>query len=95
MTLALGPEDIPVLPRGVRVQHDHVRDQMVLLAPEKAVLLDAIGVEILRRVTGEAGFGAIIDDLVAQFGAPREQIEGDVQRFLVGLRARRYLDVIQ
>lgn len=93
MSLALIPEDRPYLPRGVRLHDDRVRGSTVLLAPEKAVELDQIGVAILTRVTGDASFAQIIEDLAQTYNAPAAQIEEDVQRFLVGLRARLYLMV--
>lgn len=91
MTLAFAPNDRPYLPRGVRVHHDHVRGHKVLLAPEKAIELDEIGVAILSRVDGDATFGEIIASLAAAYDAPPERIEEDVQQFLTGLRARVYL----
>lgn len=93
MTLELAPDDIPYLPRGVRMQPDRVRGGVVLLAPEKAVALDAIGEAILNRVTGEAQFEEIVADLAATYGAPVDQVRRDVQTFLVGLRARVFLVV--
>lgn len=93
MTLELAPDDVPYLPRGVRMQPDRVRGGVVLLAPEKAVALDAIGEAILNRVTGEARFDQIVADLAATYGAPIDQVRGDVQTFLMGLRARVFLMV--
>lgn len=93
MTLKLAPEDRPVLPRGVRVVEDRVRGGKVLLGPEKAVALDAIGDAILSRVDGSASFAEIIADLAATYQAPEAQIAGDVQTFMVGLRARMFLAV--
>jgi coenzyme PQQ biosynthesis protein PqqD len=93
MTLRIAPHERPYLPRGVRLARDRVRDQTVLLAPEKAVALDIIGEAILSRVTGEASLDEIINDLVATFQAPRDQIAEDVQRFLQALRARVFLGV--
>jgi coenzyme PQQ biosynthesis protein PqqD len=69
-----------------------VRDG-VLLGPEKAVALDVIGDAIVSRVDGKASFAEIIADLAATFSAPEAQIAGEVQRFLVGLRARMFLAV--
>lgn len=43
---------IPFLPRGVRLHHDNVRGQEVLLGPERALMLDQIACEILKRVDG-------------------------------------------
>jgi len=93
MKLELAPNERPYLPRGVRMHKDRVRGGVVLLAPEKAILLDDIGVAILSRVDGVRSFGEIIADLAQTFKAPVEQIETDVQRFLVGLRTRMYLGV--
>lgn len=93
MTLALAPDDRPYLPRGVRLHDDTIRGSTVLLAPEKAVELDQIGLAILRRVDGEQSFAGIIAELAETYNAPADQIEQDVQRFLSGLRARLYLMV--
>ena len=93
MSLAFAPHDRPYLPRGVRLHEDRVRGHMVLLAPEKAIELDEIGVAILTRVTGEATFAQIVADLASTYHAPAEQIETDVQRFLTSLRARLYVMV--
>ena len=93
MSLTLAPRDVPFLPRGVRVQPDRVRGGMVLLAPEKAVALDEIGVAILSRVDGQASLGQIVRDLAQTYQAPEDQIAADVQSFLQGLRARVFVQV--
>ncbi|WP_372886023.1 pyrroloquinoline quinone biosynthesis peptide chaperone PqqD [Shimia sp.] len=93
MSLALAPDDRPYLPRGVRVVEDRVRGGRVLLGPEKAVALDAIGEAILSRVDGETPFAGIIADLAATYAAPEARIAEDVQRFLAGLRARMFVMV--
>ena len=94
MSLTFAASDVPYLPRGVRVAEDRVRGQKVLLAPEKAVALDAVGEAILARVDGAASFGAIVASLNAAFpGAPEGRIEADVQSFLSALRARIFLMV--
>ncbi|MDQ2089696.1 pyrroloquinoline quinone biosynthesis peptide chaperone PqqD [Marimonas arenosa] len=95
MSLALAPTDRPRLPRGVRLAQDRVRGGMVLLAPEKAIALDAIGEAILTRVTGDATFAEIVSDLADTYSAPRDQIESDVQAFLQSLRARVFLTVVK
>ena len=89
MTLELHRTDRPYLPRGVRVQRDAVRDRMVLQAPEKVIELDDIGVAILSRVDGQ-----IVTDLATTYGAPADQVEADVQRFLQSLRSRLYVKVL-
>ena len=89
------PQDIPSLPRGVRLHFDKVRDTWVLLAPERAVTLDGIGHAILSAVDGSRNFGEITSHLSQSFGAPLEQVTEDSSGFLDALRDRRFLDVAQ
>jgi len=83
----------PRLPRGVRLTHNEAQGGWVLLAPERIFKADAIAVEILKRCTGEATFGAIVDDLAATFKAPRERIEIDVANLLRSLADKRLLEL--
>lgn len=84
---------VPSLPRGVRLHHDRVRQTWVLLAPERVLKLDQVGLAVLERVDGARSFGTIVDDLAATYNAPREQIAADASRFLDGLIARRMVDL--
>lgn len=93
MTLFLAPDDLPYLPRGVRLHDDRLRGKIMLLAPEKAITLDDIGVAILSRVTGETTFAQIVADLARTYDAPEDRIEEDMQRFLSELRARMFVMV--
>ncbi len=83
----------PHLLSGVRTKYDKVRGNWVLLAPERAVKLDQIGVAILEETTGSCTFGNILDALSTKYNAPREQISGDVQKFLTSLIDRRMMEV--
>lgn len=87
--------DIPALPRGVRVHFDKVRENWVLLAPERAVTLDPVGHAILQEVDGVRSFGEITAALAEKYNAPAEQIQEDSAGFLGALRTRRFLDVTQ
>lgn len=89
----MNAEDIPALPRGVRLHFDKVRDTWVLLAPERAVTLDGIGHAILNAVDGHRRFDEIVNHLADSFGAPPDQISKDSAGFLDALRDRRFLDV--
>jgi coenzyme PQQ biosynthesis protein PqqD len=89
------PTDIvwkPRLARGVRLKYDEIRGEWLLLAPERVIKADAVAVEILQRCDGTAAFGAIVDDLAAQFSAPRARIETDVRALLEELAAKRMVD---
>jgi pyrroloquinoline quinone biosynthesis protein D len=83
----------PRLPRGVRLTHNEAQGGWVLLAPERVFKANDITVEIVKRCTGEATFGAIVDDLVKTFNAPRERIEADVTALLRGLADKRLLEL--
>ena len=86
-------EAIPYLPRGVRVHRDRVREAWVLLAPERAITLDAVAHAILSEVDGARSFREITEGLAAKYNAPRDQIEADSAGFLKALRDRRFLEV--
>ncbi|KJZ18214.1 pyrroloquinoline quinone biosynthesis peptide chaperone PqqD [Loktanella sp. S4079] len=94
MTGGLCSTDIPVIPRGVRIHWDRVREKWVLLAPERAVALDPIGHAILSEVDGQCSFGSITSQLAEKYGAPRDQIAADAGEFLRGLMNRRFLEVV-
>ena len=81
----------PRLPRGVRLVHNEAQGGWVLLAPERVFKADAIAVEIVKRCTGEATFGEIVDDLAKSFAAPRERILADVTTMLRGLADKKLL----
>jgi len=85
--------DVPALPRGVRLHYDRVREAWVLLAPERAVTLDAVGHAILSEVDGQRSFGEITQMLADKYDAPSAQIAEDSAGFLSALRDRRFLDV--
>ena len=89
----IAPDAKPRLPRGVRLTHSEAQGGWVLLAPERVFKADAIAVEIVKRCTGEATFGEIIDDLVKTFNAPRERIYADVTALLRGLADKRLLEL--
>ncbi|MEM8790537.1 MAG: pyrroloquinoline quinone biosynthesis peptide chaperone PqqD [Pseudomonadota bacterium] len=89
------PEDLlpgaarPTLLRGVRRHWDKVRGTWVLLAPERALILDEIGAAVLGETDGKATFDEIVQRLAEKYAAPPEQIAGDTRRFLVSLIQRR------
>ncbi len=87
------PSDVPVLPRGVRLHFDAVRDTWVLLAPERTITLDMVGHAILSEVDGERSFGDITGALAEKYDAPVKQIQEDSSGFLNALRNRLFLDL--
>jgi pyrroloquinoline quinone biosynthesis protein D len=83
----------PRLPRGVRLVHNEAQGGWVLLAPERVFKADPIAAEIVKRCTGEASFGEIVDDLAKTYSAPREKILADVSALLRGLADKRLLEL--
>ena len=76
-TAAIPAEARPRLPRGVRLVHNEAQGGWVLLAPERVFKADQIAAEIIKRCTGEATFGEIVDDLVTTLhGAARAYPRG-------------------
>jgi len=89
----MSADPIPSLPRGTRLHHDTVRGAMVLLAPEKALILDEIGAAILGAVDGSARLSTIVARLAARYDAPLAEVAGDCAEFLRGLAADRVIDL--
>ncbi|AOF93397.1 pyrroloquinoline quinone biosynthesis peptide chaperone PqqD [Sinorhizobium sp. RAC02] len=88
----MNADPVPLLPRGTRLHHDRVRDTMVLLVPERTLLLDEIGTAILQEVDGRSTLAAISNRLAERYGAPPEDVANDVRGFLDGLVAQRLVD---
>jgi pyrroloquinoline quinone biosynthesis protein D len=83
----------PRLPRGVRLVNSEAHGGWVLLAPERLFKADAVAAEILKRCTGDATLGAIVDDLARAYAAPRERILADVSTLLQGLVEKKLLEL--
>ncbi len=88
-----GERDIPRFRRGVRFRFDQVREQWILLAPEKLFQPDETAAEILKLVDGVRSVGGIADNLAARFDAPRDRIAADVIATLDDLAARGALEL--
>lgn len=84
---------VPKLPRGVKLREDKARGGWTLMAPERIIKLDPIAHEILKTIDGERSVAAVVDDLVARFNAPRDQIDRDVKAMLASLAEKRFLDL--
>ncbi|WP_111428458.1 pyrroloquinoline quinone biosynthesis peptide chaperone PqqD [Rhodobacteraceae bacterium DSL-40] len=92
--MSLAAASVPRMPRGVRLQEDRVRGGWVLLAPERAIALDAVGLAIISRIDGARDFGAIVADLSETYGAPEAEIARDSGEFIAALAERRILEIM-
>lgn len=89
----ISDDAVPRLPRGVKLREDKARGGWTLMAPERIIKLDPIAHEILKTIDGERSVAAVVDDLVARFNAPRDQIDRDVKAMLASLAEKRFLDL--
>jgi pyrroloquinoline quinone biosynthesis protein D len=89
----ISPDARPRLPRGVRLVNNEAQGGWLLLAPERVFKPDPIAVEIVKRCSGEATLGEIVDDLAAAYNAPRERIMTDVTALIAGLADKRLLEL--
>ena len=92
--LTLSKDSVISLPRGVRIQKDKVRERTVLVAPERTVALDDVGVAILELLDGKATLSQIVDTLAAKYNAPKQEIGNDVVHFVKDLHNRGYLEIL-
>jgi pyrroloquinoline quinone biosynthesis protein D len=80
------PIERPKLATGVRLHHDRVREQHVLLFPEGALVLNDTAVEVLQLCDGERS----LDDVAAVLSQRYEgaDVRDDVSELLDGIGER-------
>lgn len=83
--LVIDESSVPRLVDHARLQFDKHRDQWIIQAPERLLVLDAIALEIVQRCDGNASVGAVVADLAAKFAAPADVIARDVNALLQDL----------
>jgi pyrroloquinoline quinone biosynthesis protein D len=85
-------DDVPKLPRGVRLHFDAVRQAHVLLAPERAFNVNRTAVAVLQLVDGRRSVGDIVVALGREFKDPPPTLERDVIAMLDDLAAKRVME---
>jgi pyrroloquinoline quinone biosynthesis protein D len=85
-------EDVPKLPRGVRLHFDAVRQAHVLLAPERAFNINKTAVAVLQLVDGQRSVSDIVTTLGREFKDPPATLERDVIAMLDDLAAKRVME---
>jgi pyrroloquinoline quinone biosynthesis protein D len=88
----IAPEARPRLTAKARLRWDRRGERYMLLYPERGLVLNATGADIVRLCTGELTVAAIVDQLAAKYAAqPREALQGEVLTFLTRLAERGLL----
>ncbi len=83
----------PSLARGVKMRFDEARQQWLLNAPERVLMLDEIAHVILSRCDGEISINTLCRDLAVEFAAPQEIIQADVMELFQDLLHRGFIRI--
>lgn len=78
----VGPGWKPRFAPHIKFRFDDIRQRWVVLAPERLLLPDEIGVEVLKRCDGSRTVTVIAEDLAREYDAPAAEIMADVTRLL-------------
>ncbi len=90
---ALGPASCPALARGVKLRFDEARQQWMLNAPERVLVLDEIAHIILSRFDGAISIDAVCRELALEFAAPQDIIQADVMDMLQEMTHRGFIRI--
>ena len=85
MSTQINADSRPALATHVRLQHDGVRQQWVVQAPERLFVLDEVAHAVLSRCGNGLTVAEIADQLGIEFDAPADEIRGDVLELLQDL----------
>lgn len=91
LRLELTGASLPRLARHARLKFDKVREQWVLLVPERVLVPDATAIEIFNLCDGERSIDIVVDLLCEKYAADRGLIENDVIALLQDLADKGYL----
>jgi coenzyme PQQ biosynthesis protein PqqD len=89
----IGPGARVRLAPKARVQRDRLSGKAFLLYPERGLELSDSAARIVAACVEEKTVAAIVDELTAASGEPRERIESEVLSFLGALEDRGLLVV--
>ena len=81
----------PYLPSYLKLRHDEGRGRWVLLAPERILTPDETAVAVLKLCDGKRTVEEIAKALAAEYAAPVEVIQVDIQELLQGLADKGYV----
>ena len=78
----------PKLAAKARLRYDRKAERHMLLYPERGLVLNATGTDVVQLCTGEHTVGAIVDQLAAKYGQGAPAVEREVITFLTALTER-------
>jgi len=86
-------QSVPRLEEQIKLHHDKVREQWVLLAPERVLELAGPAVDILKQCDGVNTVSNIVALMSTEYDAPVDEIHPDVLEMLQSLLDKRFLQV--
>ena len=81
----------PTLAAKVRLRWDRRASRYMLLYPERGLVLNATGADIVQLCTGEHTVGTIVDQLAGKYAREPAEVAREVHAFLTRLAARGLL----
>ena len=78
----------PTLASKVRLRWDRRAEKYMLLYPERGLVLNATGADIVQLCTGEHTVGGIVAQLAGKYAREPEDVAQEVQTFLTRLAER-------
>ena len=78
----------PTLASKVRLRWDRRAEKYMLLYPERGLVLNATGADIVQLCTGEHTVGGIVTQLAGKYAREPEDVAQEVQTFLTRLAER-------
>ena len=84
-------ESIPKLSNHIKLHHDKVRGQWVLLAPERVLELVGPAADIIKQCNGVNSVEEIINLMCSEYNASRDEIQSDVIEMLQLLLDKKFL----
>ena len=78
----------PTLASKVRLRWDRRAETYMLLYPERGLVLNATGADIVQLCTGEHTVGGIVEQLAGKYAREPEDVAQEVQTFLTRLAER-------
>lgn len=87
----LDAKTVLVRPRWARLQRCAIRDQWLLLVPERVLFPCPTTTEILMRLDRPRALGALADELAEEYDAPAEAILADITALLGDLVEKGYV----
>lgn len=78
----------PRLAAKARLRFDRKAARYMLLYPERGLVLNATGADVLQRCDGERTVGAIVAELAQRYGHEAPAVEREVLAFLETMAAR-------